>query len=177
MVEVGILTESDKVELLDGRIVEKMSRNPPHDSGLHRLMNALARLVPTKYLIRSQSALRLSNSVPEPDIALVRGPATRYDAQHPRAEDAVLVVEVSDSTLQDDQGEKLALYAREGILVYWVLNLVDRRLEVYSDPTGPDHFPTYRIRTDISEDGVVVVPVSGKKKLTVRVRDVLPEVR
>src|SRR5947209_5082210 len=101
MVETGILTEKDKVELLNGRIVEKMARNPPHDAALQRLMNALMRMLPESYSLRSQSALALTSSasVPEPDLAVVIGPDSRYDTVHPGPSDTVLVVEISDSSL------------------------------------------------------------------------------
>jgi len=177
MVELGIFTKNDKIELLNGRIIEKMSRNPPHDSALHRLMYLLFRVLPEPYTFRSQAALRLSASVPEPDIAIVQGPPSRYEARHPDASDTLLVIEVSESTLPDDQGEKLAIYAHAAIPHYWILNLIDRRLEVYTDPTGPDHFPPYRSRSDIPEGGQVTIPVAApppNQKLTIQVRDILP---
>jgi len=85
-----------------------------------------------------------------------------------------LIIEISDSTLSSDQGEKLAIYAHAGIPHYWIVNLVDRRLEVYCDPTGPDHFPSYRSRRDIPETGQIAIPIDDKQELTIQVRDVLP---
>jgi Uma2 family endonuclease len=176
MVETGILTENDKVELLNGRIVEKMARNPPHDSAIQRLLNALVRKLPQAYSIRSQMALTLpsSASVPEPDLAVVWGPDSRYDAAHPGAADALLVVEISDSTLRDDRGEKLISYAGAGVSLYWIVNLVDRRVEIYSDPTGPEHFPTYRRRDDADEKSTVTLRLPEGEILESKVVDLLP---
>ncbi len=179
MVEAGILTENDKVELLNGRIVEKMARNPPHDGTLQRLMNALMRKLPESFSIRCQMALALplTASVPEPDLAVVRGPDSRYDAAHPGVADTILVVEVSDSTLRDDRAEKLASYAGSGLGVYWIVNLIDRRVEVYSDPTGPEQFPTYRRREDISAEGVVALKLPDGGVVELTVSDLLPTVK
>lgn len=176
MVQTGILTDSDKVELINGRIIEKMARNPPHDAALQRLMNALMRKLSDAYSIRSQMALTLpsSASVPEPDLTVVRGPDSRYDAAHPGPADALLVVEISDSTLRDDRGEKLASYAGGGVSLYWIVNLVDRRVEIYSDPTGPDHFPTFRRRDDIQEQDTIALRLSAGETLEFKVKDLLP---
>ena len=174
MGEAGILTERDQVELLNGRIVEKMSRNPPHDSAISRLSKLLVQLVSLKHTVRPQAALRMSSSVPEPDIAVVRGPDSQYDRVHPAAADAFLVVEVSESTLSDDQGEMAAMYASDSIPVYWIVNLVDQRVEVYTDPTGADHFPNYRQRKDVGLDGTLSLSLPGLKKVVIKVRDFFP---
>lgn len=176
MVQAGIITERDRVELLNGRIIEKMAGNPPHDSALHRVMTLLMQALPDRYVVRSQSALQIppSLSVPEPDIAVVRGPFNRFDAQHPSAADAVLVVEISDSTLSDDRGDKLGAYASGGVAIYWIVNLVDRRVEVYSDPTGPDNFPSYRMRHDVPEGRHVSLEFADGTAAKFAVSDMLP---
>jgi Uma2 family endonuclease len=137
-------------------------------------MNLLARTLPPKFHIRSQTALRLADSVPEPDIAVVLGPPSRYDTSHPGANDAVLVVEVADSTLADDQNDKAVVYARAGLPVYWIVNLVDRRIEIYTDPTGAVKSPVYRTRRDYNEGSSVILTLPGSRKLALSVRDILP---
>lgn len=144
MTEEGILTADDKVELLENYVVLKMPRNPPHDGTLQFISKRLARHLPTGWDIRGQSALVLPDSVPEPDIAIVRGDETTYLARHPSAADCALVIEVADSSLLRDQRDKTRIYARAGVPLYWIVNLPDRRVEVYSNPTGPTAAPQYQ---------------------------------
>lgn len=133
----GVLKESDKLELIDGWVVKKMARNPPHDSAIAFLLYWLMANCPqTRWLVRSQLALILSHSVPEPDHAVVRAVAHGYRRIHPRAADCGLVVEVSDSSLHEDRNDKLEVYARDLIPLYWIVNIPDRRIEVYSNPVG-----------------------------------------
>ncbi len=83
-------------------------------------------------VLRMQSAITLSRSEPEPDAALVRGNARTYAKHHPKPPDIGLVIEVSDSTLDGDRIDKGRLYAEAGIVCYWIVNLVDRQIEIYS---------------------------------------------
>ena len=145
MIEVGVVKTVDKVELLENYVVLKMSRNPRHDSTLQRMLRPLMRALPTGWDIRSQSAIVLSDSQPEPDFALVRGSADDYENRQPSATDIGLVVEVADSSLLRDQRDKTRIYARGLIPTYWIVNLVDRRVEVYSQPSGPTPIPAYAL--------------------------------
>jgi len=144
MIEVGILTPDDAVELLENYVVLKMPRNPPHDSALQRMLRPLMRPLPAAWDIRVLSAIALTDSQPEPDFALVRGSAADYECRYPRAADVGLVIEVADSSLPCDQRDKTRIYARAGIPCYWIVNLVDQRIEVYSRPSGPTTVPTYQ---------------------------------
>ena len=173
MVSAGILTDRDKVELIEGRIVEKMPRNPPHEATLQRVFSLLMKVCPPEWMVRVQASIRCRHSVPEPDAMILRGPIDRYDAAHPSADDALLVVEIADSSLRDDRHAKVALYGGAGIAVYWIVNLVDRRIEVYTDPTGPDRFPAYRSRQDFAESGVVALQFPGGPKVELAVKDML----
>src|SRR5437868_5021584 len=94
MIEVGILTAEDKVELLENYLVLKMPRNPPHDSTLQRMLRPLLRSLPAAWDLRIQSAVTLADSQPEPDSAIVRGSATAYETRHPNAADVGLLIEV-----------------------------------------------------------------------------------
>lgn len=173
MVAAGILTDRDKVELIEGRIVEKMPRNPPHEATLQRVFSLLMKLCPPEWLVRVQSTLRCARSAPEPDVMVLRGPVDRYDQAHPTSEDALLVVEIADSSLRDDRHAKVALYAGAGIANYWIVNLVDRRVEVYTDPTGPDHFPSYRSRQDFAEGDTVSLQFPSGARADLPVKDML----
>jgi Uma2 family endonuclease len=143
MVEAGILTPDDKVELLENYVVLKMPRNPRHDSTLQRMLRPLLRALPAAWDLRVQAAVALADSQPEPDFAMVRGSAADYETRHPGAADVGLVIEVADSSLLRDQRDKTRIYARAGIPWYWIVNLVDRRIEVYSQPSGPVAVPAY----------------------------------
>lgn len=142
MIESGILTSEDKVELLENWVVLKMPRNPPHDGTIDLVKAAFAGL-PTGWLLRSQQAVVLADSQPEPDFSVVRGGPRSYVARQPTAADTALVIEVADSSLLRDQRDKTRIYARAGIPVYWIINLVDRRIEVYTQPSGPAAVPAY----------------------------------
>jgi Uma2 family endonuclease len=172
LMEVGILTKHDKVELINGRIIEKISRNPPRDSAINGVTRILFESIGDCCAIRVHSSIQLSSSVPEAEIAVVCGPHSRYDHSNPTAADVLLVVEICDST--HDQGEMASTYARDGIPLYWIVNLIDRRLEVYTDPTGPDHFSTYRQRKDIPINGTITLALPGLKKFTIKVQEFFP---
>src|SRR5437016_4994181 len=95
------------------------------------------RVLPAGWDLRVQSAITLTESEPEPDFAIVRGDESAYLTRHPTTADIGLVVEVSDSTLPGDRDDKGRIYARAGIPCYWIVNLVDRQVEVHTLPSGP----------------------------------------
>lgn len=136
-VEIGAFGEDDPIELLEGWVVEKMPKNPPHDSTVDRCVLLLNRILPPGWYTRGQNSLVTSDSVPEPDGAVVRGTTNDYDERHPTAADTALVIEVADSSLTIDR-EKARLYARAGVEQYWIVNLVDRQIETFSRAL-PDH--------------------------------------
>lgn len=139
MIEDGILTADDPVELLEGLLVTKMSKKPQHSLATQLLSDAFAPLMPTGWFVNSQEPITTADSEPEPDIAVIRGNRRDYRQQHPKPDMVALVVEVADATLQRDRTLKLRLYANAGIPVYWILNLPDRQLEVYSQPNAADY--------------------------------------
>jgi Uma2 family endonuclease len=174
MVQCGILTELDNVELLEGRVIAKMPHIPPHDSALYRVHALLLKHLASHLLIRVQSAVRLGDSVPEPDLSVVRGPVDRYDQEHPTAGDVLLIVEVSDATLVHDREEKGRAYARSSIPLYWIVNLGGRRIEVYSDPTGEDDAPAYRMRRDYHEGENLKLEIPGQDGVELQTADIFP---
>src|SRR5437762_1378211 len=102
MMETGVLTEHDRVELLEGRIVPKMPHNPPHDTAVDLTQTTITAILPAGWRVRVQSAVTLADSEPEPDVAVVRGPARRYAHCHPRPKDIALIIEVADTSLRED---------------------------------------------------------------------------
>jgi Uma2 family endonuclease len=174
MIQIGILDENDNVELIEGYVVNKMSRNPPHDSAIRILSKYLERLLPPGWDFRVQSAITLSDSEPEPDLAVVRGDFRSYGTHHPHAADVGLVVEVSESSLAWDRTEKTRIYARAGIETYWIINLVDRQVEVYTGPTGTSASPGYARRDDVPVGGSVSLVLDGVVLAALAVSELLP---
>ena len=108
MIESGVLTENDRVELLEGRVVPKVPCNPPHDGTVTRIQRRLARLLPDEWLIRVQCALTTRDSEPEPDLTVVRGPEEVYFTRHPLPRDVGLLIEVADATLDPSTGSPIS---------------------------------------------------------------------
>lgn len=174
MVRAGILTDEDRVELLDGWLVRKMTRNPPRRIATRRVRRALERVVPQGWYVDSQEPITLPTSEPEPDGVLIRGDTSDYADRHPGVADVALVVEAADAGLEFDRGFKKAIYAQAGICVYWIVNLVDRRLEVYTAPTGPAEHPDYRDRRDYGLADEVPLLVEGREVARIPVRELFP---
>lgn len=175
LADAGILTPQDRVELLEGWLVAKMTKNPGHSFATRLLAEALRGIVTAGYFVDTQEPITLSEeSEPEPDVAVIRGSATNFRDRHPGAADLVLVVEIAESSLPHDQGLKKRIYARERIASYWVVNLVDARVEVYTDPSGPADEPDYRARHDFAAADTVPVIIGGVEVGRLVVRDFLP---
>lgn len=174
LIDIGVLTEDDNLELLDGYLVHKMSRNPPHDAAIQKIMKRLFRLLPPDWDLRIQSAVTLSRSEPEPDLTIVRGDETRYLTNHPGPADIGLVVEVSDSTLDGDRIDKGRLYAEAGINYYWIVNIVNRQIEVYTQPSGATATPSFAQRQDFRRGDDVPLWLDGIAVASIPVSELLP---
>ena len=149
-------------------------RNPPHDGAVTRLTNRLPRPVPGGWVTRVQSAVAFGGSEPEPDGAVVRGDDTSYDSRHPEPADFGIAIEVSDSSLYFDRRVKARLYAGVGVPVYWIINLVDRHVEVYTDPDSAASPPAYRTRTDYTPGQDVPLQLDGQVAAAIPTTDLLP---
>lgn len=172
--EACTLDAGDPCEFLDGLLVETMIRRPPHDTALGLLQDRLAPVLPADVFLRNQSALTLTDGEPEPDLALVRGSRRDFADQHPGPEQTLLVVEIADTTLAQDRTHKLKAYARHSIPQYWIVNLIDEQVEVYSNPTGLVAEPEYR-GIEIHEDGQSVpLVLDGQPITNIAVSDILP---
>ncbi|MEG3844225.1 Uma2 family endonuclease [Microcoleus sp. herbarium14] len=134
MIEAGILTEGDKIELLDGRIVEMSAQTPPHAATTQRSDRYLQHLLRDLAEIRVQLPITLATSEPEPDIAVVRIDPGAYGDHHPNPSEILLLIEVSYSTLQIDRREKAPIYARANIAEYWILDVAAREAYIYQNP-------------------------------------------
>ena len=155
------------MELIDGRIVEKTSQNDPHILAVHFAQQALMAAFGPGFTVLVQSSLRIAErSKPEPDLAVIRGPLQgRRTLPTASPADIARVVEVSETTLAYDQGEKAALYAAHRIAEYWLVNLPNRTLEVRRQPEDG----RYREGLAYTEDERV--SIGG----VIAVADLLPE--
>ncbi|MBD2303992.1 Uma2 family endonuclease [Chroococcidiopsis sp. FACHB-1243] len=135
LAELGFLGEDDRIELIQGQIIKMSAKGTAHEVCITRLLRELPRLLGDRATLRSQSPLiLLPDSAPEPDFAIVQNRADDYLSSHPEPADVLLVIEISDSSLRYDQEVKLSLYAEARISEYWIFNLVENHLEVYSEP-------------------------------------------
>jgi hypothetical protein len=174
MIAEGILNEYDDVELIEGVIRSKMSKGDEHETVIELLTPVLIRTLPSAVCLRCQCALVLSDSEPEPDFAICTHARSR-GGKNPGPADTFVVVEVADSTLAFDRGDKGSMYAAAGIAIYWIVNVVDRQIEVYTDPVSPPgSAPHYRTRTIYTPNDQVPLVVAGTQVGTVPVVDVLP---
>lgn len=174
VVKAGILTANDKVELLEGLIVERLPRTPLEDSTVDRVFGVLFASRPAGWNIRVRGSVVLSDSQPEPDFAVVRERRDDYMARHPGPADVGLLVEVADSSLLRDLQDKTRIHARAGILVYWVVNLVDRKVEVFSGPDPSANPPAYRTRQAYDPGDPVPLVLDGTAVGSVPAADLLP---
>ena len=157
MIASGILTDDDPVELLEGWLVFKMPKNPPHRVVTRLVRAALEQRLPAEWYVDSQEPITLIDSEPEPDVVVVRGDTRQYLDRHPGPGDIALVIEVSDTTLQRDRNTKKRAYARSGIPIYWIVNLSESQIEVYSQPVKAQADYLQRRDYRISETLPVVI--------------------
>lgn len=135
MAEVGILGENDRIELLDGDLIVKPPIGVWHASSVHRFTNILPPLLQRRAIVSVQNPTRLNdNSEPQPDIMLLRWRDDFYGRGHPGPADVLLLIEVSDTSVDYDRSAKLSAYARAGIPEVWIATRQDNRIEAYTEP-------------------------------------------
>ncbi len=158
MASSGALTASARVELINGWIVPKVTLNPPHAIVVTKLTRWMHRCIPETYSVRTQQPITLRpNSEPEPDLVIASDHDDAFARSHPVAGQVLLVIEVSDSSLDIDRNEKLALYAANQIPEYWIVNLVDGNVEVCKEPM----LNGYRQRQTFTDNDEIAVALNG----------------
>lgn len=174
-IDLGLFGPDEKLELIEGEILKKMApMNTPHTTGIALCTRALRTAFPIGHYLRIQMPLATSDlSEPEPDVAVVIGDERDYEEAHPNT--AVLVVEVADSSVNYDRTVKAALYAQAGVPEYWVLNLRERRLEVYRQPDAAADPARYTMTFRLAESETVV-PLAALSAV-ISVSDLLPRRR
>jgi Uma2 family endonuclease len=137
MMESGIIREGEKVELILGQIFTMAAKGTRHTVVTRKLFKQLLALIGDRADVQSQDPITLpNNSEPEPDIVIARLRLDDYANSHPSPADIILVIEVADSSIKFDRDTKAPLYAAAGISEYWIVNLIDNRLEIYRQPEG-----------------------------------------
>ncbi len=135
--EAGILDEDDRVELLEGQLVDMSPIGPRHALAVDALMETLVLAVAGRASVRVQNPITLDGgSELQPDVAVVRRPWRGYPTAHPQPDDVLLLVEVADSSLETDSGAKRELYARAGIRQFWIVDLTTDCVLVHRKPSG-----------------------------------------
>jgi Uma2 family endonuclease len=173
MVRDGTLGEDDPVELLDGMVVRKMPRGPRHVAATKACLRLLRGLLKAGWHAAKEDPVRFPDfDEPEPDVAAIRGEEAAYADHHPGPADIALVVEVADATLIRDRTVKLRTYATAGIPTYWIVNLKDDQVEVYSDPDRDAG--AYRSRVDYRPGQDIPVIIDGREVGRIAVAELLP---
>jgi Uma2 family endonuclease len=142
MIRSGILGENDNVELIQGEIIEKMAIGEGHGYSVRKLNSFFNSRFPGRAIVEIQSPLVLGGSEPEPDVMLLKWQSNFYKGKKPLATDLLLLIEVADSSLDFDRDIKLPIYAEAGIQEYWIVNLLEDKIEVYRDPQPAGRYAT-----------------------------------
>jgi Uma2 family endonuclease len=174
MLDLGIIDREEKLELLDGYLVLKMPQKPGHRTAVTCLSLQLPGRLPSGWLVMTQCPISLGLWNPEPDGAIVRGGIADYKGRDPIATDFGIVIEVSDSSLELDRTAKGRTYARAGIPVYWIVNVEDGQIEVYTEPNPTANPPEYGSRTDYRPGDTLPIVLAGTVVGTIAVNDLLP---
>lgn len=173
MIASGVFDEDDGVELLEGCVVQKTGKNPPHETATRLADALLSRSVPAGWHVRNQAAVTFPDSEPEPDLAVVRGDVRDYSKNHPSPGDVAVVVEVADTSLLADRRKGL-IYAREGIPVYWIINLQDAVIELHSQPQLHGAEARYSVIRVYGRGDRIPLTIAGQVAVELPVDDLLP---
>lgn len=168
MGEAGIFGEDDRVELIEGEIIEMSPIGSPHASRVKRLLRLFVRKLGDRAIVQVQDPVVVNRfSEPEPDIAILHPRADFYADRHPEPADVFLLVEVADSSRAFDRGTKVPLYARNGIAEVWIVDIIDEVIEVYRQPVHGAYRSTERYRRGQK------VAIGAFEKVSLRVVDIL----
>jgi Uma2 family endonuclease len=173
MVESGAIGDDEPVELLGGELVPKMGQKPDNVWAVDYLDQAITAHSLGAWHVRKEHPVRIPDyDEPEPDLAIVKGARAAFRGKHPGPADLYQVIEVGNTTVNNDQGVRRERYARAGIPVYWIVNLRDGRVEVYTDPDRA--VGNYQSRVDYGPGEQVPVSIDGQEVCRISMADLLP---
>jgi Uma2 family endonuclease len=171
MILDGTIDHNERVELIEGLLVNKMGKNPPHVFATKLGFKRLAQIVSPGWPVAKEDPVVVSEwGKPEPDVSVVRGTEKDYLDRDVTAADVALVVEVAESSLLTDRSVMTQVYSRAGIPVFWIVNLVDRQIEVFTQPSNDG----YQARQDFTSDQHVPVTIEGREVGQIAVSDLIP---
>ena len=161
MAQAGILTEDDRVELIEGEVIEMSPIGSRHAACVKRLNALLNRAGGQKMIVSVQDPIYIDEfSAPQPDIALLRARDDFYAGSHPTASDVLLVVEVADTSVEYDRKVKLPLYARAGIPEIWLANVPEDRVEIHAQPLHDQYQSVVIVRRGESIESQTIAGLS-----------------
>jgi Uma2 family endonuclease len=160
LTEKGFFAEDDRVELIRGQVVQMAAKGTAHETCGRRLLRELSKQLGDQATLQSQSPILLpNNSEPEPDFAIAQNREDDYLLSHPLPADVLLIIEISDSSLDYDRETKLPLYAEAGIYDYWIFNLQQNLLETYCEPyQSNDGEFGYRLKKIVLPNESIALP-------------------
>ncbi len=174
MVEAGVFPPDSRLYLWKGQLVLPMTKGEDHEFAVAGLNELIVRMLPAGWHVRPSSPVRVGDySVPEPDFVILRGANREYRKRRPWTRDTGLAIEVSHSSLKHDSGEKLREYAADSLPTYWVVNIPNQCIDVYTRPSGPGEKPGYGECVRYELDDVVPVILDGREVGRIVVKDVL----
>jgi Uma2 family endonuclease len=175
LIQLGIINEDGGCELLKGLVFRKTGKNRRHSLVTRRIRELLEPLLNDfDCYVDSQEPLVALDSEPEPDVYVVRGKPEDYQNEQLAAKDVLLVIEVAETTLQHDRITKKWVYSEAGIPVYWIVNLVNRQIEIYTQPSGPAERPDFGDCQVVPESGEVAVVIEGKEVGRLKLSEIMP---
>lgn len=171
MIDAGILSETNRLELIEGLIVEKDVKQPVHSAAVEGARRVIDRALPAGWHTRGEQPVRIPNrdSEPEPDISVARGTVDDYLDRHPSPPDVALVVEAARTSVAADRA-LAPTYGAAPIPLYWIINLIDRQIEVYANPVDGVYPPP----VVIPETGTVNLLINGQTVAQIPAADLLP---
>jgi Uma2 family endonuclease len=173
MVALGMFRKRDRVQLINGVLVTKMTDNPPHAVVCDAVRHAVEPKLPQGWCLRPDKPIRIAGyNEPEPDLVVARGTFWDYEVRHPEPADIALVIEVSDSSLLEDRA-MAPIFGRAGIPAYWIIDLKNRQVEIHGEP-GPSGYQTIQI---VKADGQLELVIGGIHLGSICVGDLLPRRR
>lgn len=174
MARAGIFVDGDPIELLEGWLVQKMTKHPRHRAATRRVRLAIEKLLSDAWSVDVQEPITTGDSEPEPDVSVVFGDTAEMRDRHPAPSEVGLVVEVADSSLERDRVWKKRIYAAAGIPTYWIVNLIENCVEVFTQPSGANGNSGYAKAEVWQRGDEVPVVLDGREFGRVAVNDLLP---
>ncbi|QDT39078.1 Uma2 family endonuclease [Stratiformator vulcanicus] len=176
MIDAGVFDSDRRVELLRGRIVRMPAMQNPHWFLLHHVEKLINGLLPSGYFTSEQAPIVFDDSEPEPDVGVIRGLLTDYRESKPRASDAAMLIEIASRSLLSDRRDKGPIYASGSVPEYWIVNAIDRSVEVYRDPKASVSAiaADYQQRTTYRDSDPIPFQLDGKDIATIRCDELIP---